>query len=162
MSHVPGLRSPYAKVGRLVYFGRMIDKIRLHAAGKLPAEYHSNLGDAKPNLFDARCCRFLGVSYAALAAQTLAPEAGANPVADEKLLVWAHTHGAPRTDDECKIWNHFMTKLGWRDAVSALVEKRVAEGGPVFAGKNIETFFDYIDVDEGRAPAAERAGVEKE
>ena len=43
--HVPGLRSPYLKVGRLVYFGRMLDKIRLHAAGKLPeADYGANLG----------------------------------------------------------------------------------------------------------------------
>lgn len=45
MAHVPGLRSPYAKVGRLVYFGRMLDKIRLYAAGQLPAEYVANLGD---------------------------------------------------------------------------------------------------------------------
>ena len=37
MPHVPGLRSVYAKVGRPVYFGRMLDKIRLHAEGRLPA-----------------------------------------------------------------------------------------------------------------------------
>lgn len=162
MSHVPGLRSPHAKVGRLVYFGRMIDKIRLRAAGKLPAEYHSNFGDAKPGLFDARCCRFLGVSHAALVAQTLASGAGADPAADEKLLAWAHAHGAARSDEECNIWNHFMAKIGWRDAAGALVEKRVAEGGPAFAGKGIETFFDYLDADEGRDPAVERAGLEKE
>ena len=35
MPNIPGLRSTYAKVGRLVYFGRMLDKIRLHAAGQL-------------------------------------------------------------------------------------------------------------------------------
>ena len=45
MPHVPGLHSCYAKVGRLVYFGRMLDKIRLYAAGQLPAEYVANLGD---------------------------------------------------------------------------------------------------------------------
>lgn len=44
MPHVPGLRSCYAKVGRLIYFGRMLDKIRLHAAGRLPDEYHAQLG----------------------------------------------------------------------------------------------------------------------
>jgi len=38
MPHVSGLRSCYAKVGRFVYFGRMLDKIRLHAAGRLPAD----------------------------------------------------------------------------------------------------------------------------
>src|SRR5688572_6134665 len=47
MPHVPGLRSCYAKVGRLVYFGRMLDKLRLHAAGQLPAEYVNNLGDGQ-------------------------------------------------------------------------------------------------------------------
>ncbi len=38
MAYVPGLRSPYARAGRLVYFGRMPDKIRLHTAGALPAD----------------------------------------------------------------------------------------------------------------------------
>jgi gluconokinase len=35
MPNIPGLRSCYDKVGRLIYFGRMLDKIRLHAAGQL-------------------------------------------------------------------------------------------------------------------------------
>jgi hypothetical protein len=39
---VPGLRSLYEKVGGIVYFGRMLDKIRLHASGRLPEGY--NLG----------------------------------------------------------------------------------------------------------------------
>ncbi len=32
-------RSPAEKVGGLVHFGRMLDKIRAHARGELPAEY---------------------------------------------------------------------------------------------------------------------------
>ena len=43
MAAVDGLRSAYAKVGELVYFGRMLDKIRLADENKLPAGY--NLGD---------------------------------------------------------------------------------------------------------------------
>jgi hypothetical protein len=46
MLQVPGLSSSYDKVGSLVYFGRMLDKNRLHAISKLPAEYQTNLGDA--------------------------------------------------------------------------------------------------------------------
>ena len=46
MPNIPGLRSCYDKVGRLIYFGRMLDKIRLHAAGQLPPDYVENLGDA--------------------------------------------------------------------------------------------------------------------
>ena len=33
---IPGLRGPSAQVRGLVYFGRMLDKIRLAAAGRLP------------------------------------------------------------------------------------------------------------------------------
>ncbi len=64
---IDGLRSPYELVGGLVYFGRMIDKIRLHSAGMLPAEYQALLGAANSRSFDARCCRFLQIDYPALA-----------------------------------------------------------------------------------------------
>jgi len=149
MPSVPGLRSPYAKVGRLVYFGRMLDKIRLHAAGKLPVEYQANLGDTKSNMFDARCCGFLGIKYADLVARTL--EGGA----DEELLAWCHAHGTPRTDDECVLWNRFMMKIGWRDPSSATLRQRTIEYG--LADKPVETWFDLQDYDEGRDPVAAKA-----
>ena len=148
MPYVPGLRSPYDKVGRLVYFGRMLDKIRLHAIGKLPPDYQSDLGDDQPKLNDGRCCRFLGIEYRALAARTL--EGGT----DKDILAWAHAHGTPRTDEECVIWNRFMTKAGWRDDRSARLQQLVVEYGLV--GKPIETVFDLFDYDEGRDPIAER------
>jgi carbohydrate kinase (thermoresistant glucokinase family) len=148
MSNVPGLRSPYAKVGRLVFFGRMLDKIRLHAAGKLPADYVANLGDA-PGLFDARCCRFLRVSYDELKARTLAGGS------DAEILAWAEQHGVPRTDEDCEIWNGFMIKRGWRDAGTARLRQRIAEYS--LQDKPIETFFDFIEYDEGRDPVATRA-----
>ncbi len=149
MPSVPELRSPYVKVGRLVYFGRMLDKIRLHAAGRLPAEYHANLGEVRPTVFDARCCRFLGVRYADVVAQTLAGGT------DEEILSWCETQGARHTDDECNIWNRFLMKAGWRDDRSAVLQERVREYD--LAGKPIETFFDLIDYDEGRDPVAARA-----
>ncbi len=147
MAHVPGLRSPYAKVGRLVYFGRMLDKIRLHAAGKLPADYHANLGQG----FDARCCSFLRVAHAELQARTLAGDLDA-----AALLAWAGDRGGPRTDEECEIWNGFMMKRGFRDPAAApILAKRIRESG--LEGKPIATMFDYLDFDEGRDPVATRA-----
>ena len=142
MPSVPGLRSPYAKVGRLVYFGRMLDKIRLHAAGQLPAEFVANLGEANPRVFDGRCCRFLGIAHNNLVNRTLAGEN------DKEILTWAHAHGIPRTDEECQIWNAYMAKLGWRDEVSDRLKLRVTEYGQVSRG--IETMFDLIEADEGR------------
>ena len=149
MPHVPGLRSCYAKVGRLVYFGRMLDKIRLHAAEKLPAEYVVNLGDGTFTSLDGRCCRFLGVRYADLRDQTLAGGA------DGEILAWAHAHGAPRTDEECHVWNRFILKLGWRDERSGVLPQRIRDDG--LTGKPIETLIDHIEYDEGRDPVAIRA-----
>ena len=150
MAYVPGLRSPYLKVGRLVYFGRMLDKIRLHAAGQLPLEYVANLGDGKPGMFDTRCCAFLRVRFAELQARVLA-----GGLMDEQLLAWCHERGGPRTDEECYAWNCFMMKRGWRDDANARLRQRIAESG--FESKPIMTFFDYIDFDEGRDPVAEQA-----
>src|SRR4029077_7242098 len=59
------LRSPFEKVGGLFYLGRMLDKIRLHAKGKLPPDYHSNLGKG----FDEKCANFLRINYDQLVEQ---------------------------------------------------------------------------------------------
>ncbi len=148
MPHVPGLRSCYAKVGRLVYFGRMLDKIRLHAAGKLPAEYQANLGDVLDRGFDGRCIRFLGIGYADLRERTLAGGT------DEEILAWVHARGTPRNDEECLMWNHFLLKLGWRDERSHVLPERIRASG--LEGKMIETIADHIEYDEGRDPVATR------
>ena len=44
---IPGLRSPFDQVNGLVYFGRMLDKIRLAAAGKLPEGWQPMRGAAE-------------------------------------------------------------------------------------------------------------------
>ena len=150
MPLITGLRSPYTKVGRLVFFGRMLDKIRLHAAGQLPPDYVVNLGDTKPGMFDTRCSSFLRVRFAELQARVLA-----GGLTDEQLLAWCHERGGPRTDEDCLVWNHFMMKRGWRDDANPRLRQRIAEGG--FESKPIMTMFDYIDFDEGRDPIAAQA-----
>ena len=147
MPNVPGLRSPYAKVGRLVYFGRMLDKLRLQAAGQLPPDYTANLGKG----FDGRCCSFLRVAYDELKSHVLA-----SPGADDlALLAWAEQRGGARTDEECEIWCGFMMKRGWRDEAAPMLAKRIAESR--LEGKPITTMFDYLDFDEDRDPITTRA-----
>jgi hypothetical protein len=150
MPNIPGLRSPYVKVGRLVYFGRMLDKIRLHAAGRLPPEYVANLGDGKPGVFDTRCCIFLRVPFAEIQAKTL--EGGS----DESVLSWIDANAGRRSDDDCMVWNAFLMKRGWHDPAASVqrLRERIKEAG--LEGKPIETFFDYIDFDEGRDPVTAR------
>ena len=145
MPNVPGLRSPYVKVGRLVYFGRMLDKIRLYAAGKLPADYQPNLARG----FDGRCCNFLHVKYPELVARVL--QGGT----DDDILAWCHEQGGPRTTEQCEIWNNFMMKRGWRDGGTETLQARIKESN--LEGKSIETFFDLIEYDEERDPVAAKA-----
>jgi gluconokinase len=127
----------------------MLDKIRLHAAGKLPPEYVGNLGDAQTNVLDARFCRFVGVKYADIRERTLAGGT------DDEILAWVQSRGTPRTDEECHIWNRFILKLGWRDERSHVLPQRIKDAG--LTGKPIETIIDHIEYDEGRDPVATRA-----
>jgi len=157
MPQVTGLRSPYARVGRLVYFGRMLDKIRLHARGALPAEYVENLGEpaGKPTVFDGRMCRFLRLPYARIRDHVLAHPSAS----DAEVLAWAESAAvtaghAPRSDEECEIFNAFLAKRGWRDSGAAVLAQRIAESKLDDPG--VETMFDYLDADEGRDPAQTR------
>ena len=63
---IAGLRSPSEQVCGMVYFGRMLDKIRLAAAGRLPEGWQAARGQQMTNSFDDRCCRFLKISYAGI------------------------------------------------------------------------------------------------
>jgi len=141
---IPGLRSPYETTGGIVHFARMLDKIRLHAQGVLPAEWVTAKGDVSPATFDARCCRFLKIDYTALEAETL--EGGD----DRQILEWAFLHGRKPDDDEIEIWNGFMMKRGWRDAGTRRLHERLAEIG--LPPGTVETMFDFIELDEGRPP----------
>ena len=139
---IPGLRSPFDKVNGLVYFGRLLDKIRLAAAGKLPEAWQAARGTASAGSFDSRCCRFLHLDYAALEAETL--KGGS----DEELLAWAFAHGREPGAEEIEVWNAFMTKRGWRDAGTERLHERLAEIG--LPPNTVQTMFDFIDLDEGR------------
>jgi gluconokinase len=135
------LRSPSEKVGGLFYFGRMLDKIRLHAKGELPPDYHANLGKG----FDEKCVTFLRVDYDNLVARV---EQGGS---DEEILQWCFSVGRKPSEDEIYVWNEFMRKRGWNDEVSETLRRRKAEAG-MTGRSEIETAFQFIDADEGRPP----------
>jgi len=132
-------RSPAGKVGGLVYFGRMLDKIRAHAKGGLPADYVEKLGSG----FDGRCVRFLGVKYEDVVARV--KEGGT----DEEIWQWAFERGRKPSDEDMENWNEFMRKCGWKDAITPTLERRKTESG-LQDRDDIETMFQFIDADEGR------------
>jgi gluconokinase len=135
------LRSPSEKVGDLFYFGRMLDKIRLHAKRELPADYHSNLGKG----FDEKCVRLLRVNYDQLVERV---KKGGT---DDEILQWCFSIGRKPNEDEIYVWNEFMRKRGWNDEVSETLKRRKAEAG-MSDRADIQTAFQFIDADEGRPP----------
>jgi gluconokinase len=139
---IPGLRSPSDQIQGIVYFGRMLDKMRLAAAGKLPEGWQAMRGTTTKGTFDWRCCQFLKIDYAMLEAETL--KGGT----DEELVEWAFTHGRRPDDQEIEVWNAFMTKRGWRDAGTNRLNERLAEIG--LPAGTVQTMFEFIDLDEGR------------
>jgi len=132
-------KSPQEKTGGIVYFGRMVEKIRLHAAGELHPDLHANLGKA----FDQRCVEFLGVKYEVLRSKVLE---GLN---DEQALEWCFSNGTRPTDEQIEVWNGFMSKRGWNDEATEILLRRKKESG-FEARADIQTMFQYIDADEGR------------
>src|SRR2546430_11509176 len=57
-------KSPKEMTRGMIYFPRMLDKIRLHARGELHEDYHKNLGAMRAA--DGACCNFLRIDYADL------------------------------------------------------------------------------------------------
>lgn len=134
------LRSPYVAVSGLVYFGRMLDKVRAHESGELPEDYQANLGRG----FDASCIRFLRVDYGQVVNRV--KQGGT----DEEILQWCFNNGRQPSEDETYVWNEFMRKRGWNDEISETLKRRKKEAG--MAGRSeIETMFAFIDADEGRS-----------
>lgn len=138
---IAGLRSAADEVGGLVYFGRMLDKIRLHERGELPADF--NLGETDWYFFDARCVRFLGVRYPALVRRV---RTGGS---DLQILRWCFAEGGRKTKEQIEVWNAFISKRGWRDeSTDGLEEEKAAAG--FGRRRDIVTWFDLFDAEEER------------
>jgi hypothetical protein len=135
--------SDYRETKGLIYFARMVDKIRLHAAGQLPPDYFVGVED--PTSFDARCSRFLGVDYDELVQRTL--QGGL----DDDVLEWCFTRGRRPSEEEIEVWNAFIAKRGWRDAGSADLQAAKERAG-LGARDDIHTWVDLHDAEEGRTP----------
>jgi hypothetical protein len=132
----------YVKVRGVNFFARMLGKIRLRAQGKLPKDY--NIGMSNPESFDARFCRFWDVDFDKIAARTL--EGGTDEEVFDSIFA-----GRKVNPEHVLIWNDFLEKRGWRDEGSEELEKEKKARG--FADrKDIQTFVDFHDADEGRTP----------
>ncbi len=139
---LPYPRSAYDRVDGIVYFARMVHKMRLRSAGELRPDYEENLGGG----FDGRMCRYLGVDYPALC------EAVGRGGDDREILEWCYTRGIRLSEEQKLVWNKFITKRGLRDeddgSTQELEEYKTGSG--LGHRTDLVTYFDYYEVDEGR------------
>ena len=137
---VEGLKGCFEKTRGVFYFARMCSKIRLHAQGKLPNDYHEMLGQG----FDGRTCRYFGVRYEDVREQVLSGKT------DAEVLDWCFANGRRLTEEEILIYNSFISKRGWHDdetdgSFGEMIKKLgLRDDGRVL------TYFDLIEMDEGR------------
>jgi hypothetical protein len=133
--------SPKEMSGGLMYFPRMLDKIRMHSSGKLPADYHENFGRREGG--DGMLCNFLRVEHSALCQRVL--EGGT----DEEILEWCYASGRRLNEGDILVWNGFISKLGWNDFGSPFLEQW-KQREQIAHRIDIQTIVDMIDLDEGR------------
>ncbi len=131
--------SAYIETKGLRYFPRMLSKIRLMAAGTLREDFHEMIGRG----LDARLCNHLRVDYEALREKTL------SSTTDEEVFSWVQENGRDINETDILLWNHYVTKLGWRDQVTESLANRKASSG-LADRDEIETMIEYFEYDEGR------------
>ncbi len=147
MPAVPGLRSPYDKtLGGLHHLGRMLDKIRLKHAGRLPEDFHRNYGLSVG--LDGQLCGFLNVTFGEVEARVI--EGGS----DTELVECIFTRGLRPNRTQVLVWNEHARKLGWNDRVAPYLRQLKAEAG--FAHVQADTSFDLIELSEDRTPPPRR------
>ena len=132
-------RSPKDKEGGLMYFPRMLDKIRLFEKGELPEDYHGARGRG----FDGMCLNFLRVAYDDVVAQVKSGKS------DAEVLAWCYQHGREANEQDIAMFNGYLSKRGLHDEASERIAS-VKEKNGIAHRDDIATFVDFIEFDEKR------------
>lgn len=122
-----------------VYLPRFVDKIRLHLAGKLHADYQDNFTKG----FDGAWLKAAGVP-----AETFI-EAVKNSVTNGEVADWV-ARNVKKSEAEKAAFRDFLLNRGREDeAMKARLKMRKEEAG-LGQRDDIQTFVDFIDADEKR------------
>jgi gluconokinase len=134
-------KSPKEMTKGMMYFPRMLDKIRLHLKGELHEDYQNNFG--RPGAADGACTNFLRVNHRILIERV--KQGGT----DEEILEWCFEKGRRPNEGDLFVWNGFASKIGWRDRLTETLVQRKKEMG-ITDRADIECISDLIDFDEQR------------
>jgi hypothetical protein len=140
MSSIIYPRSPRETMDGWSYLPRYIDKIRLHLAGKLHADYQENLGKG----FDGMWLKYAGVTHEQMIGVVK------NSVTDGEVCDWVRRNVKKSPVEKAAHAKDMLNRPPANDAEAvARLKMRKEQSG--FAHRDdIKTFVDYIDADEKR------------
>jgi hypothetical protein len=131
-------RSPYERLGGYVHLPRLIDKAKLHRKGLLDGYNYKTVG------FDKHLLAFLKVNPDEF-------EEAANRLDDDAAIFdWISKNGATHSPEAIEHWNEAMLS---RKPDTAAKKARFLHFLKESGGegrKDIRTYFDLIEFDEGR------------
>ena len=123
-----------------MHLPRLVDKIRLDLAGRLPADYRDNL---LRRGFDQRWFEAAGIAPEKLV------EVVKNSITDGEVCDWIATH-VRKSGKVKEEFNEFLANYGREgDELREKLATRKAEAG-MEKRDDIQCFVDFIDADEGR------------
>jgi hypothetical protein len=140
MSNIIYPRSPRETMDGWSYLPRYLDKIRLHLAGKLHADYQENLGKG----FDGMWLKYAGVTHEQMI------EVVKNSLTDGEVCDWVRQNVKKSAAEKAAHLKDLLSRpLPGDESAAARLQMRKEQCG---AGNrdDIQTFVDVIDADEKR------------
>jgi hypothetical protein len=140
MSEIIYPRSPRETMDGWSYLPRYIDKIRLHLAGKLHADYQENLGKG----FDAMWLKYAGVTHEQMI------DVVKHSITDGEVCDWVRHNVKKSAADKAAHLKDLLSRPQPGDeAAQARLKMRKEQCGAAHRD-DIKTFVDVIDADEKR------------
>ncbi len=140
MSELIYPRSPRETMNGWHYLPRYVDKIRLHLAGKLHADYEENLGRA----FDGFWLKAAGVTHEQFV------EVVKNSITDGEVCDWVRLNAKGTDAEKAAHWQEVLSRpLASDPTAVARLQMRKEQAG-ISHRAEITCFVDLIDADEQR------------
>jgi len=140
MSDIHYPRSPRETMDGWHYLPRYVDKIRLHLAGKLHADYQENLGKA----FDGFWLKAAGLTHEQFVTVVK------NSVTDGEVCDWVRLNVKKTQAEKDAHWQGVLSRpLANDEAALARLKMRKEQAG-LGHRDDIKCFVDMLDADEKR------------
>ena len=140
MSNLIYPRSPRETMDGWSYLPRYLDKIRLHLAGKLHADYQENFGQG----FDGLWLKYAGVT------QEQMIEVVKKSITDGEVCDWVRQNVKKSAAEKAAHLKDILSRPPANDAQAMARLKMRKEQSRLAHRDDIQTFVDYIDADEKR------------